>query len=290
MPERAYLSFFVKAISKAFLGTACRVHVNGLERFVSLVERKKGLITYSNHISVLDDPLTWGVMPLRNCLDKRTVRTTLGASDICFTNPLFTAFFSAGQTIETHRGAGIYQHAIDVAIEKLNAGHWLHIYPEGYVGQTSPTTGKLRRFKWGLARLLLEANHALPHEQGVEIVPIFIQGFEKVMPEERGFPRFLPRLGQRITITFGEPVTQLVRPLIELEDLSTGKVVKQITLQTTDSQEGSLAIEDRAGVRGRPRPPLYKREDPTLPDRRSKLVAVLQDALESLGARTLPEA
>lgn len=36
------------------------------------------------------------------------------------------------------------------------------------------------------------------------------------MPENRGFPRFLPRLGSKIRVTFGEPagITQEVRDVI----------------------------------------------------------------------------
>lgn len=35
----------------------------------------------------LDDPVTWGVLPARYFFSSRTMRWTLGASDILFTNP-----------------------------------------------------------------------------------------------------------------------------------------------------------------------------------------------------------
>jgi hypothetical protein len=38
---------------------------------------------------------------------------------------VFSAFFRKGQVIETFRGEGIYQPAIDLAIEKLRAGAWV---------------------------------------------------------------------------------------------------------------------------------------------------------------------
>jgi len=38
---------------------------------------------------------------------------------------VFSAFFRKGQVIETFRGAGIYQPAVDLAIEKLRAGAWV---------------------------------------------------------------------------------------------------------------------------------------------------------------------
>jgi hypothetical protein len=38
---------------------------------------------------------------------------------------IFSEFFHHGQVLETFRGKGIYQRAVDVAIEKLNAGEWV---------------------------------------------------------------------------------------------------------------------------------------------------------------------
>ena len=35
------------------------------------------------------------------------------------------------------------------------------------------------------------------------------------MPEDRKFPRFLPRPGARISITIGEPLTSRIQPLID---------------------------------------------------------------------------
>jgi hypothetical protein len=37
----------------------------------------------------------------------------------------FSAFFRAGQVLETFRGRGVYQPAVDTAIEKLNEGQWV---------------------------------------------------------------------------------------------------------------------------------------------------------------------
>lgn len=67
----------------------------------------------------------------------------MGASDIIFTNPsasfgfltemriklsiarVFSTFFRNGQVIETFRGQGIYQPAVDAAIEKVDQGGWV---------------------------------------------------------------------------------------------------------------------------------------------------------------------
>jgi monolysocardiolipin acyltransferase len=79
----------------------------------------------------------------------------------------------------------------------LNRRHgWIHIFPEGRVHQKEDKT--MRYFKWGVSRLILES------EPCPDVVPIWIEGLDQVMHEERKFPRFLPRPFRRTSITFGE--------------------------------------------------------------------------------------
>jgi hypothetical protein len=47
------------------------------------------------------------------------------ASDIMFTNPYFSRFFTLGQVIETYRGGGIFQPAVDEAVRLLQSGEWV---------------------------------------------------------------------------------------------------------------------------------------------------------------------
>lgn len=75
---------------------------------------------------------------------------------------------------------------------------WIHVFPEGFIHQ-HPSV-RMRYFKWGVSRLILESE-PLP-----TIIPMFIAGTENVMPESRTFPRFLPRVGKKIRIAFGEEV------------------------------------------------------------------------------------
>ena len=42
-----------------------------------------------------------------------------------FTNPVFSRFFAAGQVIETIRGGGVFQPAIDKAVKLLQDGEWV---------------------------------------------------------------------------------------------------------------------------------------------------------------------
>lgn len=58
----------------------------------------------------------------------------------------------------------------------------------------------MRYFKWGVSRLILEP------EVCPDVVPMFIEGTDQVMHEARTFPRFLPRIGKKISVTFGAAV------------------------------------------------------------------------------------
>ncbi|KKY23287.1 putative tafazzin [Diplodia seriata] len=76
---------------------------------------------------------------------------------------------------------------------------WVHIFPEGKVHQKDDRT--MRYFKWGVARLILESEPHCP-----DVVPMWVEGPQLVMHETRTFPRFLPRPGKAVTVTFGERV------------------------------------------------------------------------------------
>lgn len=203
--------------SKAILNTICAsVKVKGLHHLLAALDetnrRERGLITVSNHISVVDDPLAWGALPTGQCLlNPRNMRWTLGAQDIMFTNPIYRWFFRNGQVIETVRGGGVHQPAVDLAVEKLNAGAWIHVFPEGKVNQESCVPGgQLLRFKWGVGRMIMSATKT------PTIIPMHIAGLHRVMPEPRRF-KFIPRPGHHVTITFGdpEPLTQETDMLVK---------------------------------------------------------------------------
>jgi len=184
--------------------------VDGLPLLLHLLhrhglDRNRGLITISNHISTLDDPMMWGMMPFRTYFDTRTVRWTMGAADILFTNRWISPLFQHGQVIKTVRGAGIYQSAMELALEKLDHSQWVHVFPEGRVNQAvlhgSQPAQDLLRFKWGVSRLVLEA------KLEPIILPIWLTGFDQVMPEGRRPPfHFLPRLNQSVAIKISNPI------------------------------------------------------------------------------------
>ena len=143
-------------------------------------------------------------------------------------------FFSLGQVLPTHRlwhssAGGIYQPTMTQAIAILSGGPthlrpgltersyssngsdsfrapaaypsnrnaWVHVFPEACCHQNPNST--LRYFKWGISRLILESDPA------PEFIPMFIHGTEDIMPEDRKWPRFAPRIGKKVTVVIGEP-------------------------------------------------------------------------------------
>ncbi|KAK4177355.1 putative lysophosphatidylcholine acyltransferase [Triangularia setosa] len=224
-------------ISRCFLHGFNTVEVHGLAQFRELLDsradpkkRERGLLTVSNHVSVLDDPMVWGLLPLSYAFNPNNLRWTLGAHDICFKNKLFASFFTHGQVLPCHRSkhsthGGLFQPCMTQAIRLLSNPSpaapsethysttgtdsilsplthpyyrrysWVHVFPEGLVHQHPDVD--LRYFKWGVARLILES------EPRPDIVPMFIDGTQKCMAEDRGFPKFLPRVGKTVRVTFG---------------------------------------------------------------------------------------
>lgn len=75
-------------------------------------------------------------------------------------------------------------------------GAWVHVFPEACVHQHPELV--LRYFKWGISRLILESNPA------PRLVPMFIDGNHRIMHETRGKPRWLPRIGKKINVVFGD--------------------------------------------------------------------------------------
>ncbi|CAM1502812.1 Fc.00g075880.m01.CDS01 [Cosmosporella sp. VM-42] len=228
----------VGILSRAFLYGLNDVEVHGLDRLLGVLDRRKtqgrerGLLTVCNHVAVLDDPLMWGILPPRYCFDVNNLRWGLGAHDICFKNDATSIFFSLGQVLPTHRlwhssHGGLFQPAMTQAIKLLsspestikpdqftfstngkdafrspaayaaNCNAWVHVFPEACCHQSPDSS--LRYFKWGISRLILESDPA------PEFIPMFIHGTQHIMPEERTWPRWAPRIGNKFRVMIGEP-------------------------------------------------------------------------------------
>ncbi|KAI0512775.1 acyltransferase [Xylaria bambusicola] len=243
LPQRMTSSLVMgvtAGLSRLFIYGLNSVEVTGLERFLDILDKRKdvdkrqrGLITVCNHVSVFDDPIMWGVLPFAFHFNPSNHRWSLGAHDICFKNAFLNAFFSAGQVLPTYRlqhspHGGLFQPTVPQAIKLLssrpflqpgtsgkaledetsisglppiytqNRYSWVHVFPEACVHQHPKMF--MRYFKWGVSRMILES------EPMPDVLPIFIDGTQHMMSENREWPRFLPRFGVKFRVAFGEPV------------------------------------------------------------------------------------
>lgn len=191
--------------SRLFVRGLHAAEIGGIEHFNEARERakrdKRGIVTFMNHVSVLDDPLIWGVFPTKTWRSNE-MRWVLGADNICFETTARSIFFSLGQVLSTRRfGIGPYQPSLDTAIVLLNKGQWMHIFPEGFVHQPLPPyESSLKYFKWGISRMLLEP------ERAPIVLPIFGRGLQNILPE--GQPRNLLGYGlhTRPKYQIGQPL------------------------------------------------------------------------------------
>lgn len=209
--EESKITRMLQAVAVPVLGNVChvfmhglnRVQVYGAEKLLNAVQSKskdKPLITVSNHVASMDDPLVIAsLLPPRVLMDAQNLRWTLCASDRCFKNPATSAFFRSVKVLPVSRGDGIYQKGLDMAISKLNNGGWVHIFPEG---SRSRDGGKsIGTAKRGVGRLVLDA------DKTPIVVPFVHTGMQEIMPIGASFPR----IGKTVTVLIGDP--------IELDDL-----------------------------------------------------------------------
>lgn len=144
--------------------------------------------TMSEAIRLLSDcPSAAQSSPIVQKEDKKASKS-LGSPDVTdpFSNPNMTYSTNGLDVFPAPSGYTCRRYA------------WIHIFPEGFVHQHPQRI--MRYFKWGVARLVLEADEC------PDIVPIWIEGNDRIMAEDRGFPRFIPRLGQKVGIWFGTNV------------------------------------------------------------------------------------
>lgn len=232
------------AFSKLVLSLAYNVKLTGYENLENAISRtlieNRGLVTIMNHMSTVDDPFVWGILPWKLFKDLDTIRWGLGAHNVCFQNKFLSHFFSLGKVLATERfGVGPFQGSIDASIRLLSPDDtldlkwssvrtnssglgtgenlpyippvrrmrpsWVHVFPEGFVVQLqSPHANSMRYFKWGIARLILEST------KPPIVVPMFGIGFEKIAPEHTNKTIFdrcrLHNIGTEVKLSICEPI------------------------------------------------------------------------------------
>ncbi|KAJ8522983.1 hypothetical protein ONZ45_g498 [Pleurotus djamor] len=267
---------------------SCVLSVNGLDVLKNALNDAKrtttGVVTVANHISTVDDPMAWGILPPTYYFAPHSrMRWALGASDIMFTNPLFSKFFRLGNVYETFRGQGIYQHAVDMAIDKLNNAQWVHLFGEGKINQPNAYEimhgrARLPRFKWGVGRILMETTNP------PVIIPMWLSGFDQLMPEGRPFPwKYLPRFfaGVKLSVTFGEPINPDVISAA-LEARSGVELDTSVSPQKGERTHGWIG--DKIPATHTKHCPDHALED-DVARIRSRVTSIIHSAVEDLGRK-----
>ncbi|XP_057296350.1 tafazzin-like [Hydractinia symbiolongicarpus] len=191
-------AFFISIVGgwgRTLLGIGNKVKVYNHDRLLHFINNRPvgtPLITVCNHTSMLDDPALIATLAnWRVLFNSKKMRWSLAAKEICFSNRFFTYFCSHGKVIPVVRGAGVYQAAVDFTIKRLNAGDWVHVFPEGKV------TLEPIRLKWGVGRMISECT------KPPIVLPFYHTGMNDFLPTSKPY---IPRFGKDITVCIGEPI------------------------------------------------------------------------------------
>ncbi|KAK3029982.1 hypothetical protein RJ639_038081 [Escallonia herrerae] len=247
--EDSVLTRMLQAVALPVIGNVCHVFMHGLNSVQiygaeklhrAMLHRpaKKPLITVSNHVAAVDDPLVIAsLLPPGVLFDAHRLRWTLCATDRCFRTPVTSAFFKYVKVLPVSRGDGIYQKGMDIAISKLNRGGWVHIFPEGSRSRDGgKTIGSIKR---GVARLILDADNV------PMVVPFVHTGMQEVMPIGAKFPR----IGKTVTVVIGDPIEfDDLLAVEERQNVSMGKLYDAISARIGDRLQKLKAQVDRIAI------------------------------------------
>ncbi|WIA32912.1 hypothetical protein OEZ86_006083 [Tetradesmus obliquus] len=195
-PMRSLVMYVLAHGSRAFMTRANSTTVEGAEHMTAALAREAGrpLITVCNHVASMDDPLVMStILPPAVYSDPAQLRWTLCASDRCFHRELLVPFFRAAKVLPVERGAGMFQPGLAAAEERLRAGDWVHIFPEG----TRSRDGRMQPVRKGVGRLVAACAEADP-----VIVPFVHSGMREVLPKGA----LLPKVNQEVKVLVGEPI------------------------------------------------------------------------------------
>ena len=190
----------VSSFSRLIVGHLNQVTFKGKERWDELFEpyggrfkrtRTQGLLSFSNHVSLFDDPLlisTLGVIKYRQA-------RWIAADHINFFNNRFKGLiYSGGKCVPIIRGGGLEQPGFDFLIDRLKQGDWVHIFPEGRRSRKQDHSLHLP-LKTGIGKLIEKATPM--------VIPFYHYGMQNVMP----IGSTLPKLKQELTVQFGHATT-----------------------------------------------------------------------------------
>jgi 1-acyl-sn-glycerol-3-phosphate acyltransferase len=201
------------------LRTIWRPTVHGLEH----VPRSGGVILASNHLSFVDSVVIPSVVPRKVVfLAKSDYFTGTGLKGLASR----VWFEGLGMLPVDRDDTKAAIATLGIALDVLGRGEAFGIYPEG----TRSRDGRLYRGRTGVAHLALTA--------GVPVVPVGLQGTEKVQPVGSTRPRVVP-----ITVRFGTPIDFAGR----FDGVPPGRARREVTDEVMAAIQG-LTGQVEAGV------------------------------------------
>ena len=181
----------VVGLSRFIMQGMNSVNFDGTERWDACFRQtKRGVLSFSNHVSLFDDPLLVSNLGRVRFDDVRWI----GADHKNFYGTAVKGFISsAGKCVPLVRGGGLDQLGLTFLVERLKAGDWVHIFPEG--GRTRDEKARMRSpFKLGIGQLIAEAKPLA--------MPFYHYGMHTVLP----IGRRLPSARKQVRVLFGDSV------------------------------------------------------------------------------------
>lgn len=196
--------------------------VEGSEILAAAVQSRapgRGLLTVSNHVCALDDPLVVAAaMPALSLLNCTELRWTLCATDRCFKGGMADSFFRAAKVLPVQRGAGLLQPGLLAAERRLAHGDWVHMVRRSLVRATA--------LPWPGQRLSTPHSHSFQKARGLRMgtsarsSAAWDDSSARLLPLQRHSQGALCRWWFRLSIlewmrlTLGESCCARVKPFV----------------------------------------------------------------------------
>lgn len=173
------------------------------------VPRSGGLLVIANHLSIVDPPILWYAMPRHVCF--------MGREDI-LRMPVLGSLARLARMIPIKQRSAD-RTALKQAIEAVEAGEAVSIFPEGEV---SPT-GEMMDFLPGIMLILRQTR--------APVLPVAILNTDKIVPHGALLPR--PAF-TKITVRYGE--------VMHFEELLNDKANDDLVLQKMQEAVKQLVL------------------------------------------------
>lgn len=194
------------------------------------IPRTGGVIIAVNHISYIDPLMVAHFLYEHGRLVRFLAKHTL------FDVPFIGRVFKGAQQIPVRRGTADAAAALTAAVDALQRGECVLVYPEGTATRDPQLWPMVART--GIARLALTS--------GVPVIPIAQWGAQQVLPYPSKRPHLLPRA--RIQMLAGPPV--------DLSRFEGKEQTTEILREATDEVMHRIS-EQLEELRGEPAPPTF---------------------------------